>query len=705
MSNKINFLKSKKVFIILIAGLVVLSGVIFAGIKVMQKMNKVTTCIVQFESSGGTKINIQEVEKGMQIIEPEPPTKEGFTFVEWQLNGETFDFNGLVTENIILTAKWEANPDTVVCRVIFNSDGGSRVNSIEVVQGGTITPPINPVKKGYVFAGWYLNNEKYNFENHINNDILLKAKWIENKETLNQKEINNSSTDNEIEFNNTNSMDNGIEISKEVYKYEKKDINTEYGGEIPEMHFGYKESTQLYSYFGFWSYDFDTCKIIYRTDNPDILKVNSDGIATGIKLGKTNLYICLVDKKTNQEIDCFTWHASVIYQPGTNASKQDGENLLNLLNGYYWYLDGYKYAYIKGDVIPWYDHKALSWDSQHIEIENNAFVTSEQTGKNYQYSSSTIHNKFLVNPTEFAYSLIEDYNMRVEGDKLYISLGGKTYTFTKHYSKKPIIGNLSLNKTTISLNENDNDNSVVATIYPAFAESNLEILPSNLSIVNCWIENSSNGSYRICCNALKEGNVTIKVIDTISGESKSFNVIVTHKNINIIGITLNKSRISINKGSSETLYATISPNNATNKNVFWNSSNNNVATVDSSGKITAVGIGTAIITVTTEDGGYTATCNVTVNIPPLKVDGSIGFSTIFTSTGMVSGMFVEAKPSGGTGDYTYNLKLYYEGVLIGEGTEKELFVNQTSNGTYSATITVVDSNGTSETITKTITKS
>ena len=78
------------------------------------------------------------------------------------------------------------------------------------------------------------------------------------------------------------------------------------------------------------------------------------------------------------------------------------------------------------------------------------------------------------------------------------------------------------------------------------------------------------------------------------------------------GVKLNKSSLSLTAGSTETLLATVEPDNAANKNVSWSSSDTGIATVDSKGKITAKTIGTATITVTTEDGSFTATCNITV---------------------------------------------------------------------------------------------
>lgn len=83
--------------------------------------------------------------------------------------------------------------------------------------------------------------------------------------------------------------------------------------------------------------------------------------------------------------------------------------------------------------------------------------------------------------------------------------------------------------------------------------------------------------------------------------------------IAVTGVTLNKSAVTLTVGSSEQLTATVSPDNAANKNVTWASQNTAAATVDANGTVTAVSAGTAVITVTTEDGGKTDSCTVTVS--------------------------------------------------------------------------------------------
>ncbi|ADL53771.1 Ig-like domain-containing protein [Clostridium cellulovorans] len=81
-------------------------------------------------------------------------------------------------------------------------------------------------------------------------------------------------------------------------------------------------------------------------------------------------------------------------------------------------------------------------------------------------------------------------------------------------------------------------------------------------------------------------------------------------------IKLDKTAASITKGKSITLVATVGPNDATNKKVTWKSSNTAIATVDATGKVTAISLGNAIITVTTENGGRIASCAVAV-VPPI----------------------------------------------------------------------------------------
>ena len=107
--------------------------------------------------------------------------------------------------------------------------------------------------------------------------------------------------------------------------------------------------------------------------------------------------------------------------------------------------------------------------------------------------------------------------------------------------------------------------------------------------------------------------------------------------IAVTGVSLGKNTLSIKKGESAILTATVKPSNATNQSVKWSTNNSNVTV--SNGKITGKAVGTSVVTVTTDDGGYTAQCTVNVaentvdpseshtELKSLSVDGNCYFDT------------------------------------------------------------------------------
>ena len=111
---------------------------------------------------------------------------------------------------------------------------------------------------------------------------------------------------------------------------------------------------------------------------------------------------------------------------------------------------------------------------------------------------------------------------------------------------------------------------------------------------------------------------------------------VTPEIVPVSQITLNKAETSISVGNSETLTATVTPENASNKALKWVSSGEDVATVAPDGTVTAVKVGTATITATATDGsGKSATCKVTVTdgTTPSQPGGSTGGSSGGSSSG------------------------------------------------------------------------
>ena len=110
---------------------------------------------------------------------------------------------------------------------------------------------------------------------------------------------------------------------------------------------------------------------------------------------------------------------------------------------------------------------------------------------------------------------------------------------------------------------------------------------------------------------------TVKIRATSKDNSSVYaekSVTVTYKiaSVSVTGVSLSKSVLFLAVGESETLVATVAPERATDRSVTWESSNKNVATVNQNGTVKAVAAGSALIGVRTNDGGFTARCNLIV---------------------------------------------------------------------------------------------
>ena len=164
---------------------------------------------------------------------------------------------------------------------------------------------------------------------------------------------------------------------------------------------------------------------------------------------------------------------------------------------------------------------------------------------------------------------------------------------------------VSLSPTTLTLDVGASS-TLTATITPDNA--------SNKSIN--W-ESGNTGVATVDTSgkvtAVAQGTTTITAT-AADGSGKSAECSVTVKeaaNVPVESVSLDKTSLGLTEGETTQLTATVEPEDASNKNVTWESSNTNVATVNN-GEVTAVSAGTATITVTTVDGGKTDTCTVTV---------------------------------------------------------------------------------------------
>jgi len=138
-----------------------------------------------FNSNGGSSVpEIQMDSYNATATQPANPVREGFTFDGWYSEPafeNPMDWTAGITKSMTLYAKWTASQAPVLNYVVsFDSNGGSAVQSQTVQSGSTATQPVNPVKDGYTFKGWYLNGQAYDFATPVTGDIVLTASWTAN---------------------------------------------------------------------------------------------------------------------------------------------------------------------------------------------------------------------------------------------------------------------------------------------------------------------------------------------------------------------------------------------------------------------------------------------------------------------------------------------------------------------------------------------
>ena len=163
---------------------------------------------------------------------------------------------------------------------------------------------------------------------------------------------------------------------------------------------------------------------------------------------------------------------------------------------------------------------------------------------------------------------------------------------------------VKLNTETLEL-FTGNTATLTATVEPDNATNKNVTWSSN----NADVATVDNGTV----TAVGAGKTTITVTTEDGTKTASCTVTVT---VPVTGVTLSQTQASLyynRTPNTLTLTATVAPDNATNKDVTWTSSDSTVATVDQNGLVTALARGTAVITATTVDGGKTATCTVTVS--------------------------------------------------------------------------------------------
>lgn len=296
-------------------------------------------------------------------------------------------------------------------------------------------------------------------------------------------------------------------------------------------------------------------------------------------------------------------------------------------------------------------NKSVSWTSG-----NSAVATVDNTGKVIALAAGTAN--ITVTTTD----------------------GSKTATCAVTVTAATVaVTSVTLNTSTLALVAGGSQ-TLTATVTPDNATNKSVTWSSNNTAV-ATVDNTGK------VTALIAGTATITAT-TDGSKTATCAVTVTPATVAVTGVTLNKTTLALTAGASETLTATLAPDNATNKNVTWTSDNTAVATVDNAGAVTALTAGTATITVTTTDGSKTATCAVTVTAVAktaqtisglsniTKIMGDADFNLAATASSGLSVTYASSNTSVATisGSTVH---------IVGAGTTT-ITASQAGNGSYSA---------------------
>ncbi|MBQ3271619.1 MAG: Ig-like domain-containing protein [Solobacterium sp.] len=373
---------------------------------------------------------------------------------------------------------------------------------------------------GYHIVGWYTSptvqnsTTQWNFRNNIlRNDLTLYAKW------------------DQIHVNGIRTSRTSLIIRDD-------------------------EEIDLYEYVHIVPIDALNQNIIWTSSNPESVSVNEDGVISCVNPGTSTI------TATTEE-----GHYSV----SINITATVGVKDVSFVTDYTDIAIGYTDQLSFEITPPNASNKNVAWESDDESIavvDENGVVTGISEGTTYitvitedgGYTASCIINVYTV------YS----ESLEITAD-----------TFSVIYVE------------TMQLK---------ATVYPTnTTNQNVIWSSSDDSIVsvdeNGIITGTGNGTAVITATAEDTGvSTSIEILGIVP----------------VSGVSLNSDKLDIVKENTDTLTPVFEPENATNKNVTWSSSDEGIVIVDENGVVTAVEGGTATITATTEDGGYTAQCEVTV---------------------------------------------------------------------------------------------
>ena len=256
-------------------------------------------------------------------------------------------------------------------------------------------------------------------------------------------------------------------------------------------------------------------------------------------------------------------------------------------------------SYAAASIILSSSSQTTDYTSKNLNFTANITNPKENLSLSAKASVDWIQN-LSINGNTVSYTVKKNVSVNQRDGSITINYENDSKVFKVIQTAHPVT-ELTLNKTSVTLFAGESE-ILAASVFPMDARIQWSSTSPAVASVD------QNGKV----TGLDNGTAIITVASADGTKTATCMVTVI---VPVTGVSLDRSSAEIIKGESITLTATVSPSNATDKNVIWTSSDPSVATVSQSGVITAVKAGSTTVVATTSDGGKTAACEIVVIVP------------------------------------------------------------------------------------------
>ena len=393
----------------------------------------------------------------------------------------------------------------------------------------------------------------------------------------------------------------------------------------------------------------------WESMDTNVAEVTSDGLITAISKGSTTIIV--KSKKTKKEqkitvtavdIDVFDLHFKTDKMTMTVGEKTS------------------IYPIINNDETIIVNLDWLSSDSEIVEVDQNGRLSAQKEGT------------AVIMVQEPNSGLLSEITVEVR-KKEEKKKGNSNTTSNSHATTSTVaVKSIALDTKNSTLQLGDK-----ITIHAIVKPNNATNKTVSWTSSNSKVVTVKNGQV----TAVGVGNATVTATTQDGKKTAKVTFTVKEKTVAVSGVKLNQEEIQLEVGDSQTLKASISPNNASNQNVTWTSSNENVVTVEN-GTITAIGIGNATITVTTQDGKKQAKATVIVKEKTIPTTGiEVSNNKVSLKIGESSAVTVTVLPQNAT-----NKEVTWSNSKPNVATIKNGQITAISEGTTTITVTTKDGN-------------